>query len=220
MGSGRDKRKKAKPKAAGAGVAKTERKTEQNANKQERRLERQAQGGEDDLDSLLARFKLDDQQRSAVRVEEDCAPPTPRVYASFTPIHSQKVCARVLEGCLQGAAWHSAASPARACGSTKAHRCTLQENEVCLFGGEWYDHKTDKTFVYCDLYVLNVEKQTWRRVVSPSGPLPRTSHQAVCTRSALWVFGGEFTSLSQVRCGWMHRGHTAARRHGMGQGEP
>ena len=30
-------------------------------------------------------------------------------------------------------------------------------------------------------------------------PLPRTSHQAVCTRSALWVWGGEFTSPNQEK---------------------
>ncbi len=93
-----------------------------------------------------------------------------------------------------------------------------------------------------DLYVLNVEKQTWKRIISPNGcacrrqqagvmcgmgpkagcwggacmhacasqyvppapplpcrPLPRTSHQAVCTRTALWVWGGEFTSLNQEK---------------------
>ena len=78
-------------------------------------------------------------------------------------------------------------------------RLRTQENEIVLFGGEFYDHRTDKTHVYSDLYVLNVDKQTWRHVTSPNGPLPRTSHQAVCTRNALWVFGGEFTSLNQVR---------------------
>lgn len=33
----------------------------------------------------------------------------------------------------------------------------------------------------------------------PCRPLPRTSHQAVCTRTALWVWGGEFTSLNQEK---------------------
>lgn len=44
-----------------------------------------------------------------------------------------------------------------------------KENEVILYGGEWYDSDKDKTHVYSDVYVLNVEKQTWKRVVSPNG---------------------------------------------------
>jgi hypothetical protein len=47
------------------------------------------QGGEDDIDSLLAKFKLQDERQGSVQVQEDCPPPSPRVYASFTPIPSQ-----------------------------------------------------------------------------------------------------------------------------------
>ena len=47
------------------------------------------QGGEDDIDSLLAKFKLQDERQGSVEVQEDCPPPSPRVYASFTPIPSQ-----------------------------------------------------------------------------------------------------------------------------------
>lgn len=46
------------------------------------------QGGEDDIDALLAAFKLKDAESEAVRVLEGRAP-TPRVYASFVPIPSQ-----------------------------------------------------------------------------------------------------------------------------------
>lgn len=52
-------------------------------------------------------------------------------------------------------------------------------------------------YVNADLYILNTEKQTWRKVISPGGPLPRTSHQTVVTRAYMYVFGGEFTSLNQ-----------------------
>ncbi|KAL4432778.1 hypothetical protein ABPG77_008104 [Micractinium sp. CCAP 211/92] len=136
MGSGRDKRKKKTGKKPGGGDAKTERKTEKNEEKKSRRLERAAQGGEDDIDALLAKFKLQDERHSAVSIKENCAAPSPRVYASFTPIPSQ------------------------------ARR---KENEVILYGGEWYDSDKDKTHVYSDIYVLNVDKLTWRRVVSPNG---------------------------------------------------
>lgn len=47
------------------------------------------QGGEDDIDALLAAFKLKDERHSKVEVQDNCAAPSPRVYASFTPIPSQ-----------------------------------------------------------------------------------------------------------------------------------
>lgn len=97
-----------------------------------------------------------------VHVLEDRAP-SPRVYASFTAIPSQK------------------------------------ENEIVLYGGEWYDGDRDKTHVYSDIFVYNVDKNSWRQIASPHGPLPRTSHQAVAHKGYLYVFGGEFTSLNQER---------------------
>lgn len=53
------------------------------------RTARALQGGEDDIDALLAAFKLKDERHSRVEVQEGCAAPSPRVYASFTPIPSQ-----------------------------------------------------------------------------------------------------------------------------------
>ena len=82
MGSGRDKRKKANPKAAGAGREKTERKTAAAEEKRRRRAER---GGadEDDIDALLARAKLAD-EGGGVSIEEGVEPPSRRVNASLT----------------------------------------------------------------------------------------------------------------------------------------
>ena len=49
------------------------------------------QGGEDDLDALLARFALDDAQKDAVEILENAACPSARVYASFTAVTPDKV---------------------------------------------------------------------------------------------------------------------------------
>ncbi|KFM23343.1 Kelch domain-containing protein 4 [Auxenochlorella protothecoides] len=164
MGSGRDKRKKAKGGGKpGAGAEKTARKSEQNEGKAVRRLERKTQGGEDDIDALLAKFKLEDAAATAIRVEPGVRP-SPRVYSTFNLLPSQQ-----------------------------------KENELILFGGEWYDSEKDKTHVYADLFVLDVEKVAWRRIVSPKGPLPRSSHQSVMTKYHMYVFGGEFTSLNQEK---------------------
>ena len=48
------------------------------------------QGGEDDLEALLAKFALEDKLQSAVEVQDDTAPPSARVYSSFTPVSPQQ----------------------------------------------------------------------------------------------------------------------------------
>lgn len=120
MGKGRDKRKKAKGSQGGQGGVKTARKTERNEEKAARRAERRAevrnsampewycwtsplasslfrlQGGEDDLDALLAKFALEDKQRNEPQVEHDAPPPSARVYASFTPVNPAQVRAHPL----------------------------------------------------------------------------------------------------------------------------
>lgn len=46
------------------------------------------QGGEDDLDALLANFQLQDQAKTRIELIED-GPPTARVHASWVPTNSQ-----------------------------------------------------------------------------------------------------------------------------------
>lgn len=159
MGSGRDKRKKAKGHVPGKGTEKTDRKTEQNAEKASRRLAAKAAGGEDDIDALLAAFKLEEEQHVTIEIIKDCDPPGPRVYSSFIP--------------------------------------TTDSNKIIMYGGEWYDSDKDKVYVYGDIYVYNVDKNNWTKVISPGGPLPRTSHQAIIHKNYMYIFGGEFTSLNQ-----------------------
>ena len=103
-----------RPKAPGAGVEKTLRHTERNEGKLERRINKKAavrhrlwqlcpqaagraaeplhvQGGEDDLDALLAKFKLEDERQSQVQVHELERPPPPRLFATFTPVPAGQV---------------------------------------------------------------------------------------------------------------------------------
>jgi hypothetical protein len=72
MGSGRDKKKKAKEKkdgpTAGKGAEKTEKKTKANEQKKERRTDKALAGDEDDIDALLAKFALEEKQLKAVQV--------------------------------------------------------------------------------------------------------------------------------------------------------
>jgi hypothetical protein len=173
MGSGRDKRKKLKPSAPGAGASKTERKTVAAEEKRVRRVERAA-GDEDDIDALLARARLADAASTSVSVEEDCAPPSARVNVSLTAFTPG------------GAAGAQAARPA----------------ELLLLGGECED-EAGKTRVFSDLYRYEAAKNRWSLICSPGAPPPRSAHQAALHKHHLYVFGGEFTSPNQVRhAGW------------------
>ena len=49
------------------------------------------QGGEDDLDALLAKFVLEDAQKDKVEIKNDVPCPSARVYASYTAVSPDKV---------------------------------------------------------------------------------------------------------------------------------
>ncbi|PSN62777.1 galactose oxidase [Corynespora cassiicola Philippines] len=71
------------------------------------------------------------------------------------------------------------------------------ENELFMFGGEYFNGATAQ--FYNDLFVYNVKQDVWKKVTSPNSPLPRSGH-AWC-RSAntrdIYLFGGEFSSPKQ-----------------------
>ncbi len=72
--------------------------------------------------------------------------------------------------------------------------------ELVLFGGEFHDGRTTRMFG--DLLVYSAKRGGWSRVVSPSGPPPRSAHQAAAVAGAggrLFVFGGEYASPSETQ---------------------
>lgn len=71
------------------------------------------------------------------------------------------------------------------------------ENELFLFGGEYFNGATAKFFN--DLLVYNVKQDSWKKVTSPNSPLPRSGHawcRAANTKE-VYLFGGEFSSPKQ-----------------------
>jgi N-acetylneuraminic acid mutarotase len=71
------------------------------------------------------------------------------------------------------------------------------ENELFLFGGEYFNGATAKFFN--DLLVYNIKRDTWMKVTSPNSPLPRSGH-AWCrgaNTKDIYLFGGEFSSPKQ-----------------------
>nr|XP_056718193.1 kelch domain-containing protein 4 [Euleptes europaea] len=70
-----------------------------------------------------------------------------------------------------------------------------EKDELILFGGEYFNGQ--KTFLYNELFIYNIRKNTWAKIDIPNPPPRRCAHQAVVVAQGggqLWVFGGEFAS--------------------------
>uniref|UniRef100_A0ABM5EV50 Kelch domain-containing protein 4 n=1 Tax=Pogona vitticeps TaxID=103695 RepID=A0ABM5EV50_9SAUR len=70
-----------------------------------------------------------------------------------------------------------------------------EKDELILFGGEYFNGQ--KTFLYNDLFVYNIRKNSWTQIDIPNPPPRRCAHQAVTLAQGggqLWIFGGEFAS--------------------------
>ncbi|XP_076348243.1 kelch domain-containing protein 4-like [Tachypleus tridentatus] len=143
-----------KDKKKGKGAEKTAKKTEKKvAQKLKKEL---VSKGEEDIESLIAKFQEEDNKKQKV-VEEQCLPPSVR--SSFT---------------------------------FNAHP---DREELIMFGGEY--NNGNKTFMYKDLFIYNIKKNTWSVIHCPLSPPPRCAHQAVTVAQGggqLWIFGGEFAS--------------------------
>ncbi|XP_029463892.1 kelch domain-containing protein 4 [Rhinatrema bivittatum] len=70
-----------------------------------------------------------------------------------------------------------------------------EKDELILFGGEYFNGQ--KTFLYNDLYIYNIRKNSWAKLELPTPPPRRCAHQAAVLPQGggqLWLFGGEFAS--------------------------
>ena len=80
-----------------------------------------------------------------------------------------------------------------------SHRCngtlTAVGDDLYLFGGE--QNEGDQTTVFNDLYRFRAGKREWYRVESLNTPSPRCAHQAVAIGKHVYVFGGEYATLTQ-----------------------
>ncbi|CZT47285.1 probable kelch domain-containing protein 4 [Rhynchosporium secalis] len=87
--------------------------------------------------------------------------------------------------------------PPRARASATFIASPTNENELFLFGGEYFNGAL-ATF-FNDLYVYQINKDEWHLVTSPNTPLPRSGH-AWCrggNSGGVYMFGGEFSSPKQ-----------------------
>ncbi|KDD76720.1 hypothetical protein H632_c127p0, partial [Helicosporidium sp. ATCC 50920] len=220
MGSGRDKRKKAKGgPAAGAGAEKTARKSQKNAEKALRRLENTAQGGTDDIDAQLARVTLESEVVAKPELRS-CAHPPPRVYASFVASFSSRPGQEELV--LFGGEWtdwdkdltyvyndcfvldphklswrrHVAPNPPP---PRTAHQAVTTRRGMYVFGGECSSPNGLKFRHYGDLWRLNWADWSWEQLSGRGGPSPRSGHRMAVHKSGLLLFGGFYDAGKEVR---------------------
>lgn len=91
----------------------------------------------------------------------------------------------------------TACEPPTARGSSTLIASPANDNELFLFGGEYYNGALAHFFN--DLHIYNVNRDEWRQVTSPNSPLPRSGH-AWCrggNAGGIYLFGGEFSSPKQ-----------------------
>lgn len=87
--------------------------------------------------------------------------------------------------------------PPRARASATLIASPSNDNEIFLFGGEYFNGAL-ATF-FNDLHVYQINRDEWRLVTSPNTPLPRSGH-AWCrggNTGGIYLFGGEFSSPKQ-----------------------
>lgn len=70
--------------------------------------------------------------------------------------------------------------------------------EIVMFGGELFDQKADRVYMYGDIFLFNPAKERWTHVES-KGPHPRSACAAAVHKKCLYIFGGEFTSPNQEK---------------------
>jgi hypothetical protein len=87
--------------------------------------------------------------------------------------------------------------PPKARASSTLLASPANDNELFLFGGEYFNGAL-ATF-FNDLYVYQINRDEWRLITSPNTPLPRSGH--AWTRGGngggIYLFGGEFSSPKQ-----------------------
>ncbi|XP_072728707.1 kelch domain-containing protein 4 isoform X1 [Ciconia boyciana] len=175
--------KKGKREKKGKGAEKT-------AAKMERKVSRRAKKEEEDLEALIAEFQSLDAKKTQV-IESSCPPPSPRLNGSLSA-HPEKD-ELILFGAITGLSkCLGKNSPVQWITLKKLLTPSLVEEVVvlllCLMR---------QTYLYNELYVYNIRKNSWSKVEIPNPPPRRCAHQAAVVPTAggqLWVFGGEFAS--------------------------
>ena len=169
---------------------------------------------EENIEDLIRALSVQDAARVAVTISA-CAPPSPRVNASVTPLPSDELLifgGEYFDGqtntCYNDLYRASAADPATGVRTyasirsptTPLPRCSHvavlldAAREVLIFGGEF--STASQFYHHGDTWRLNTASGAWSRAESRRAPSPRSGHRAAAWRSGALLFGGFFQTLT------------------------
>nr|XP_039259014.1 kelch domain-containing protein 4-like [Styela clava] len=163
--------------------------------------------GVEDLEALIAEFKVIDKKKHEV-FEEKSSPPSPRINLSVT-VHPEKDEILLFGGeydtgnktyvyndlylyNIKKNEWNHLFVP-----NPPPPRCAHQAvavskdgGQLWIFGGEFASPTHSKFYHYKDLWILHLLNKRWEQIDKPGGPSPRSGHRMVNFKKQLIVFGG------------------------------
>lgn len=190
--------KKKNKKEKGRGAEKTAQKLAKKSKKEE---------GMEDLEALIAEFKLIDKKKTEF-YEEKCKQPSPRCNLTVN-VHPEKdeiilfggeydtgnktyVYNDLFTYSIKKNEWSQLFVP-----NPPPRRCAHQAvtiakdgGQMWLFGGEFASPTHSKFYHYKDFWVLSLQKKTWEQINAPGGPSARSGHRMINFKKQLLVFGG------------------------------
>jgi hypothetical protein len=212
MGKGRDKKQKAAAKAgkvSTSGAVKTTSKTTKNDKKKKKREMFGTGEGGDDVETMLASILSAEAENSGEAVVEPCAAPTPRVNFSMVTVGSENklemvvfggerndgrqvmFCRELYRYSMWNNKWSSVHPAGLEPGPRSGHAATTWKSQMFVFGGEFSTPKATQFHHYLDLWQLNLDENSWDKVVPTGrGPTARSGHRMVTHENKLLLFGG------------------------------
>eukprot|EP01113_Clastostelium_recurvatum_P039544 TRINITY_DN6047_c0_g1_i8.p1 TRINITY_DN6047_c0_g1~~TRINITY_DN6047_c0_g1_i8.p1 ORF type:complete len:558 (-),score=180.17 TRINITY_DN6047_c0_g1_i8:229-1902(-) len=211
----RDKKKKRDKKDKDAKAKKQEKvelKTEKIAKKRARR--QAIEDDEEDIEALIAHFKMKDAEIRAVTVEV-CARPSPRTGATLVA-HPMKDNELILFGGesfqdnrilvynemfiynVDKNEWKQVSSPS-APPPRCAHQVVCAKNCMYVIGGEFTSPSQNQFYHYKDIWKFNLATNQWEEIKPRGGPSARSGHRAIVWKRKICLFGGFHDLGSEVR---------------------
>ena len=219
MGKGRDKRKKAKEKRGDLSKAHDQVHKEQRAaEKQARRAQKKAQGGEDDLDAILAALDLADGKGKKKAQVRECGRPSPRSHSSITASTSNQPrdnCLYIFGGefydgkktyvfgdlfkyTIEKGRWEALTLP-HGPKPRSGHQAVLLNKCLWVFGGEYTSPNQEKFKHFRDLWRLDLEALEWDQITVKGGPSARSGHRMAVYGGRIVLFGGYFDTGDDMK---------------------
>ncbi|XP_053687436.1 kelch domain-containing protein 4 [Sabethes cyaneus] len=206
--------KKDKNQKKGKGAEKTAMKTDKKLVAKQKKLI--AKLGEDDIESVVAKYELKD-NKSSILTETICAPPSARVNFSIcshpdkeelfihggefyngqkTVVHGEFYCYSIVKN--DWKELKATNSPAPRSGHQMVSVST-DGGQIWLFGGEYASPSQLQFYHYKDMWVFRIAKKQWEKINASNGPTARSGHRMVASKKNIFVFGGFHDNNSSYR---------------------